>query len=85
MAYFKRIGLFLLTNIAIVAMVSLVLNLLNVQPYLTANGLDYGSLLAFCFVWGMVGSLMSLMLSKKMAYWMMGVKRIEDNPQYSML
>ena len=83
MAYFKRIGLFLLTNIAIVAMVSLVLNLLNVQPYLTANGLDYGSLLAFCFVWGMVGSLMSLMLSKKMAYWMMGVKRIEDNPQYS--
>ena len=64
-------------------MVSLVLNLLNVQPYLTANGLDYGSLLAFCFVWGMVGSLMSLMLSKKMAYWMMGVKRIEDNPQYS--
>ena len=37
--------------------------------------------MAICLVWGMVGSLMSLMMSK----WhiVMGVKRVENNPHYS--
>ncbi|MDZ4785773.1 MAG: protease HtpX [bacterium] len=71
---FKRIGLFILTNILVITTISIVMNLLGVQPYLTANGIDYQNLLIFCFVWGMTGSLFSLAISRIMAKWMMGVK-----------
>ena len=77
MAFFKRIALFAAVNIAIVATVSLVLNLLGVGPYMNSRGLDMGSLIAFCLVWGMVGSFISLLISKKMAIWGMGVQLID--------
>jgi heat shock protein HtpX len=77
MAFMKRILLFAAVNIAIVVTVSLVLNLLGVQPYLTSQGLNMGSLLVFCLIWGMVGSFISLLLSKKMAVWTMGVEIID--------
>jgi heat shock protein HtpX len=77
----KRIFLFLLTNILIVVTLSLVLNLLGVRPYLSANGIDYNSLLVFCLVWGMGGSFISLLMSRWMAKMMMGVKVIDPrNP-----
>lgn len=79
MAFMKRILLFAAVNIAIVVTVSLVLNLLGVQPYLTNRGLDMGSLMAFCLVWGMVGSFISLLISKPMAKWSMGVEVIDPN------
>jgi len=75
----KRILLFVLTNFLIMAMLSVVLSVLGIRPYLTAQGLDYGSLMAFCAVWGMGGSLISLMLSKTMAKWMMGVQIIDPS------
>lgn len=62
-----RILLFLGTNLAIIIVASLTLNLLGVNSYLTANGLDLGSLLAFCAVFGFAGALVSLLLSKFMA------------------
>lgn len=77
MAFIKRILLFAAVNIAIIVTVSLVLNLLGVQPYLTNRGIDMGSLLAFCLVWGMAGSFISLLLSKQMAKWMMGVQIVD--------
>ena len=78
---FKRIFLFILTNILVITTISIVINLLGIQPYLTQNGIDYGQLLAFCLVWGMGGSFISLLLSKVMAKWMMGVKVIDPkNP-----
>ena len=83
MAFFKRIFLFAATNIAIMAMVTIVIQVLGIGPQMTENGLNYGNLMAICLVWGMVGSLMSLMMSKQMAYWFMGVKRVENNPHYS--
>lgn len=78
---FKRITLFILTNIFVMVTISIVLNLLGIQPYLTANGINYESLMAFCLVWGMGGSLISLALSRIMAKMMMGVKVIDPrNP-----
>ncbi len=81
MAGFKRIALFLLTNIAVIATISIILNLLGVRNYIKpgGSGLDYYSLLMFCLVWGMVGAFISLLLSKQMAKWAMGVKTIKAN------
>ena len=72
----KRIFLFLMVNILVVATISLLMSILGIGSYLTSAGLQYGPLFAFCFLWGMVGSLISLLLSKKMAKWMMGVQII---------
>jgi heat shock protein HtpX len=77
----KRIVLFLLLNFLVIGMVSIVLNILNVKPYLTAYGLDYQSLLIFCLIWGMTGAFISLALSRKMAKWTMGVKLVDPNTQ----
>ena len=73
----KRIFLFLLTNLLVMATISIVISLLGIRPYLTANGIDYQSLMAFCAVWGMGGSFISLLLSKQMAKWTMGVSVID--------
>ena len=64
-----RIALFLLTNLAIVIVASITLSLLGFEGYLAANGVDLNlsSLLVFCFVFGMAGSIVSLLLSKTMA------------------
>ena len=64
-----RIALFLLTNLAIVLVASITLSLLGFEGYLAANGVDLNlsSLLVFCFIFGMAGSFVSLLLSKTMA------------------
>jgi len=79
MAFMKRIFLFLALNFLVVMSVEIILHVLNVQPYLTAQGLDYNSLMWMCLIWGMTGSLISLALSRVMAKWMMGVKVIDPN------
>ena len=75
----KRIGLFLLTNIAVIAVASITLSILGVGSFLDESGtnLDLQSLLIFCFVFGMAGAGVSLLLSKKMAIWTTGVKIID--------
>ncbi len=79
MAWMKRIFLFLAVNVLVMATISILLKVFNVQPYLTASGLNYESLLAFCFIWGMGGAFISLALSRIMAKWMMGVQVIDPN------
>jgi len=79
MAMAKRIFLFLAVNFLVVITLSVILNLFNVKPYLTAHGINYSSLMIFCLVWGMGGAFISLALSKNMAKWMMGVKIIDPN------
>jgi heat shock protein HtpX len=74
---FKRIALFVLTNILVIATITIVLQVLGIGNYLTASGIDYGALLAFCLVWGMVGSFISLGLSRIMAKWAMKVRVID--------
>src|SRR5690606_28407150 len=75
----KRIGLFLLTNIAVIAVASITLSILGVGSFLdeSGTGLNITSLLIFCFVFGMAGSVISLLLSKKMAIWTTGTKIID--------
>ena len=73
----KRIVLFLATNLAIVLVLSLTMRILGVEPYLTANGLNLGSLLIFAAIMGFGGSLISLAISKWMAKKSMGVRVIE--------
>ncbi len=76
----KRILLFLATNIAILLVLSVVLNLLGVDSILDeqGTGLDMRSLLIFCAVFGMGGSFISLAMSKWMAKRLMGVQVIEQ-------
>jgi heat shock protein HtpX len=73
----KRILLFLLTNLAIMATLSIVLTVLGVGGYLTATGIDYGALMVFCLVWGMGGAFISLLMSKFIAKMAMGVQVID--------
>jgi Heat shock protein. Metallo peptidase. MEROPS family M48B len=75
----KRIGLFLATNLAIVIVASLTLNILGVGSYLNENGsgLNLTSLLIFCAVFGMAGAFVSLFLSKIMAKWSARVQIIK--------
>lgn len=79
MAFAKRILLFLAVNFLVVITISFILNLLHVQPYLNAYGLNYPSLLIFCLIWGMGGAFISLALSKSMAKWLMRVHVIDPN------
>jgi len=69
--------LFLATNLAIVLVLSFTMRILGVEPYLTANGLNLGSLLIFAAVMGFGGSFISLAISKWMAKKSMGVRVIE--------
>ncbi|MEM1114527.1 MAG: protease HtpX [Pseudomonadota bacterium] len=64
-----RIFLFLATNLAVMLLLSIVFRIFERQFILADNGinLDLGSLLIFCAIFGMGGSLVSLFLSKGMA------------------
>ena len=73
---FKRITLFLITNLAIVFVLSLVLNLLGVGPMLNEQGIDFASLILFAAVFGFGGSLISLAISKWTAKRLTGARVI---------
>jgi heat shock protein HtpX len=75
----KRILLFVAVNFLVVVTISILLNVLGVRPYLTARGIDYSALLAFCLVWGMGGAFISLALSRVIAKFAMGVQVIDPS------
>ncbi|MBI5346393.1 MAG: protease HtpX [Chlamydiae bacterium] len=77
----KRIVLFLMLNLLVISTISFLLYLFNVQPFLSGYGLNIKSLMLFCLIWGMGGSFISLLLSKQMAKWMMGVEIIDPSTQ----
>lgn len=74
----KRIILFVLTNLLVVAVLGVVARLLGVDRYLTANGLNLGALLVFALIIGFGGAIISLLISKPMAKWTSGVHVIEQ-------
>jgi heat shock protein HtpX len=76
----KRIFLFLLTNIAVMVVISVVVSMLGVDRFLNANGLNLGMLLVFSAVVGFTGSIFSLLISKWMAKFSTGAQVI-DSPQ----
>nr|MCH9749744.1 protease HtpX [Pseudomonadota bacterium] len=76
----KRIFLFLMTNIAILILLSITLSLLGVEGVLKENGsdLDLQALLIFSAVFGFGGAFISLAISKWMAKRMTGAVVIES-------
>jgi heat shock protein HtpX len=74
----KRILLFVLTNVLVVAVLGIVASLLGVNRYLTANGLNLGALLGYALVMGFGGAIISLLISKPMAKWSSGVQVIDQ-------
>ncbi|QJQ98534.1 protease HtpX [Halomonas sp. PGE1] len=62
-----RILLFLGTNLGVIIVASITLRLLGVEGYLRGQGINFNSLLIFCFIVGMAGSMISLFISKWMA------------------
>lgn len=73
-----RIGLFLLTNLAIMLVASIIINILGVGNFISHGRLNLQSLLIFCGVIGFTGSFISLFISKWMAKRSMGVQLIEN-------
>jgi heat shock protein HtpX len=76
----KRIVLFLITNLAVMVVLGLVVNLFGLNRFLTANGLNLGGLLAFSAVMGFGGAIISLLMSKPMAKWSTKAQVINDSP-----
>ncbi|QDC98234.1 protease HtpX [Candidatus Methylopumilus universalis] len=73
----KRIFYFLVTNLAIVLVLSITMRLLGVEPFLNANGLNLNSLLIFAALMGFGGAFISLAISKWSAKQMSGAVTIE--------
>src|ERR671919_271499 len=63
----KRMVLFLGTNIAVLVVLSVIINLFGLDRWLTAEGINYTSLLVFSAVIGFGGAIISLLISKWMA------------------
>jgi heat shock protein HtpX len=74
----KRIFYFLVTNLAILLVLSITMRLLGVEPLLNANGLNLNSLLIFAAVMGFGGAFISLAISKWSAKQMSGAVTIEN-------
>ena len=74
----KRIGLFLLTNFAVLAVLAVTSRLLGVDRFLTQNGLDLPALFGFAAVFGMGGAFISLAISRWMAKRSTGARVIES-------
>lgn len=75
----KRIFLFLMTNIAVMVVLSVTLSLTGANHFLTENGINYQQLLIFSAIVGFTGSIISLLISKRMALMSTGAQVI--NPQ----
>lgn len=67
-----RIGLFLATNLAVIVVLGLILSLTGINPHST------GGLMLVALVVGFSGSIISLLLSKKMALWSTGAQIITE-------
>jgi heat shock protein HtpX len=76
----KRIALFLLTNLGVMLVLGLAVNLLGLNRFLSANGLSLTSLLGFALVMGFGGAFISLLISKPMAKWTTRLQLINDSP-----
>ena len=73
----KRIFLFVLTNIAVLVVISIVVRVLGLDRALDGNGINLGALLVFSAVVGFTGAIISLLMSKSIAKWSTGAHVIE--------
>jgi heat shock protein HtpX len=84
MTMIKRFGFFIITNLAILLMITFVINIFGLQPYLSANGVNYTGLLIFASLFGFGGATINLFISKWMAKKMYGVQILDpQDTRYS--
>ena len=75
----KRILLFVVTNLAVIVVLGIAANLLGVNRFLTAEGLNLGMLLGFAALIGFGGAIISLLMSKPVAKWSTGAQVINQS------
>jgi heat shock protein HtpX len=73
----KRIVLFVLTNLAVMIVISVMVRVFGLDQALDAHGLNLGALLVFSAVVGFTGAIISLLMSKSMAKWSTGAQVID--------
>jgi heat shock protein HtpX len=76
---FKRIFIFFAVSLLVSITISTLMSLLGIGHYISATGINYGALMIFCLFWGMGGSFITLLISKPLAKWTMGVQIIEGS------
>lgn len=72
----KRVALFLVINFVVLLTIGVVVRLFGVDRWMTAEGVDYQSMLAFCAIWGFGGAVVSLLMSKSIAKMSVGAQVI---------
>jgi len=75
----KRVLLLIVTNLAVMVVLSIVASVLGVDRWLTANGLNFGALLIWAAIFGFGGAFISLLMSKTMAKWSVGAQTIDGS------
>jgi heat shock protein HtpX len=81
----KRFGIFGLVNIAVIALISMVVHFTEMDKQLHIFGVSYSKMLLFCLCWGLGGSFISLLVSKLTAKISMGVVLVDKNENYKYL
>ena len=75
----KRILLFVMTNLAVMVVLGIVINVFGLNRWMDANGLNVGGLLMFSLVIGFGGAIISLLMSKTIAKASTGAQLINDS------
>src|SRR5882762_10306564 len=75
----KRVLLLIATNLAVMVVLSIVVSVLGFDQWLTANGIDYISLLVFSAIFGFGGAFISLLMSKWIAKMSVGAQVIDGS------
>ena len=73
----KRIFLLVATNLAVMFLLSIVINVLGLDRALAQEGIQYLPLLAMAAIFGFGGAFISLLISKWMAKWSTGARIID--------
>jgi heat shock protein HtpX len=75
----KRVLLLVATNVAVMVVLSIVVSILGLDRWMTAEGIDHTSLLIMSAIFGFGGAFISLLLSKRIAKWQAGLQLIDGS------
>src|SRR5262245_46762195 len=75
----KRVLLLIATNLAVMVVLSIVVSVLGLDNWLTANGINYVALLWFSAIFGFGGAFISLLMSKFIAKMSVGAHVIDGS------
>src|ERR1044071_1148761 len=75
----KRVFLLIVTNLAVMLVLSVIVSVLGLDRWLSANGINYLQLLVFSAIFGFGGAFISLLMSKTLAKWSVGAQTIDGS------